>query len=373
VTPPGGNPWWLAGGVNVDELQAIDELCAGHGPIFRRRPGVVYVAEPTEAKAILANEDGRYREQSDFFHTSKGTFGPRQVQLDIGAAASDLLRDHWIRRSATIAPERSVGQVSQWPDAGNLLLYHSFRDALVPPGELRTLVDQVVRHAVLAGPPERRQPMTVLRTRVRRALVADLSRRRARGERQSLLDVLAAAAPVGSSYMALAQLSEVYLSFVFAVAGWLGFVLGWSVYLLGTNPATEADPADVVREALRLWPVRWHFNRRPAQPHQLGDLPVTPTDEVVVCGYLVHRDETRWPDAGTFRPSRWSAETPLGAKEAFIPFGWGQHTCTAADLTIDVVADLLRRLPTGWHVTPHEDRPHVAATLAPPTFTLHLP
>lgn len=352
----------------MDELEAIDELRERHGPIFPRRPGVIYVAEPTAAKAILANEDGRYHEHSEFFHTSKGTFGREPAQREIATAAQDLLRDHWVRRQPRFAP----GPVSQWPEAGNLLLYHGFRDVLVPPGELRTLVDQVVRHVVLA---QRRQSMTVLRTRVRRALVAELSRRRARGERQNLLDVLAAAAPGGSSYTALAQLSEVYLSFVFAVAGWLGFALGWSVYLLGTNPDTTAAPADVVREALRLWPVRWHLNRSPAQPHKLGDLAITPADEVVVCGYLIHRDETHWPDPEVFRPSRWSGETPLGAKEAFIPFGSGPHACVAADLTVDLVADILRTLPPsdGWRLEPHGDRPHVTAVLAPPGFTLRLP
>ncbi len=341
----------------------LDELCARHGPILRRRPGVVYVADPVEAKAILAGADGRYHDQSDFFHTSNGMVEPRGTQREIAVAARDLLRDHWTRLPATPVP---ADRVSAWPDAGNLLVYNSFRDVLVPPGALRSLVDQVVRHTVLA---ERRQPTSVLRTRVRRALVAELSRRRAGTERHTLLDILATAAPSGPSYTALARLAEVYLSFVVAVAGWLGLVLGWSVYLLGTNPAPAA-PADVVREALRLWPVRWHLNRSPTGPHQLGDLPVTVADEVVVCAYLVHRDERQWPAPENFCPSRWSGRPE---QEAFIPFGWGPHACVAGDLTIDVVADVLRLLPDGWKIETHEDRPHITATLAPPAFTLRLP
>lgn len=341
----------------------LDELCARHGPILRRRPGVVYVADPALAKAVLAGVDGRYHDQSDFFHTSKGMVEPASTRRELAVAARDLLRDHWTRLSATPVPAE---RVSTWPDAGNLLVYNSFRDVLVPPGELRSLVDQVVRHTVLA---ERRQPATVLRTRVRRALVAELSRRRAGTERRTLLDILAAAAPSGSSYTALARLAEVYLSFVVAVAGWLGLVLGWSVYLLGTNPAPAA-PADVVREALRLWPVRWHLKRSPTGPHQLGDLPVTAADEVVVCPYLVHRDEGHWPAPETFCPSRWSERS---GTEAFIPFGWGRHACVAGDLTIDVVADVLRLLPDGWKVAAHEDRPRITATLAPPAFSLLLP
>jgi cytochrome P450 len=354
----------------VDELQALDDLRARGGPVFRRRPGVLYVAEPATAKAVLADDGGRYHDHSDFFRTSKGVFGPPEVQQEIGRAASDLLRDHWTRH--TIDPVPALGPVSHWPDAGNLLLYHCFRDVLGPRGELRQLVDQVVRQAVLVGTPERRVPRTVLRTNVRKALVAELSRRRARGTGtpRDLLDVLAAAAHGGPSYATLVELSEVFLSCVLSIAGSLGFLLGWSVYLLGTTPDADPTPAHVVQEALRLWPVRWNLGRSPAVPHQLGDVEVTTADEVVVCPYLVHRDEHHWPEPDTFRPERWS-DHPT---EAFIPFGWGRHTCAAAGFAVPLVGDILRLLPPAdrWRVEPHEDRPHVGAMLAPPRFTLRL-
>jgi cytochrome P450 len=354
----------------VDELQLLDDLRARHGPIFRRRPGVLYVAEPATAKAVLANADAHYRERSDFFHTSKGIFGERSTQQEIGRVARNLLRDHLAGRPVDLEP------VSRWPDAGNLLLYRCFRDVLVPPGELRQLVDQVVRHAVLVGTREARPSLSraALRTRVRRTLVAELSRRRAQNPHQprDLLDILAAAEPTGSSHGALVQLSEVFLSFLFSVTGSLGFVLGWSIYLLGTAPE-RAEPADVVREALRLWPVTWNFVRSPTEPHQLGDIPVTTADEVVVCGYLVHRDERFWPEPDQFRPQRWAGGVPDAGVEAYIPFGWGSQTCVAAGFTVQVVEDVLRQLPDGWHVEPHGDRPHISAVLAPPDFTLHLP
>jgi cytochrome P450 len=354
----------------VDELQVIDHLRARYGPVFRRRPGVLYVTDPAEAKAVLANTGLRYREHSDFFFTSKGIFGPREAQQEVGRAARNLLRDHWARRATDV----DLGAVSHWPDAGNLLLHRCFQDALVGHGELRQLVDQVVRHAVLAGARDRRSPLSraVLRTRVRRALVAELARRQPRGEPEDLLDVLVATGPADSTHRALVQLSEVFLSCVFAVAGSMGFLLGWSVYLLGTEPDSDADPGAVVREALRLWPVAWNFGRSPVRPHQLGDVPVTVDDEVVVCSYLVHRDRRYWNEPDTFCPQRW-AGAGLQA-EAFIPFGWGSHTCVAAGFAVQVVEDILRTLPPAsrWHVEPHQHRPQVAAALAPPKFTLRL-
>lgn len=352
----------------MDELELIDDLRARHGMVFRRRPGVLYVGEPVVAKAVLANAGARYHEHSDFFHTSKGILGPRAAQQEIGRAARNLLRDHWSRSSLDVA--RSIGPVSDWPDTGNLVLHRCFRDVLAPGAELAHLVDQVVRHAVLAGARDRRSLLArhLLRARVRRALVAALAARRARGvpEPADLLDVLAAAAPD----VPLARLAEVYLSFLFAVTGSMGFLLGWSVYLRGTTASDGADPAAVVREALRLWPVAWNFGRRPAHPHHLGDLPVTPADEVVVCGYLVHRDERHWPDPTAFRPDRWRDGVPPGGTSAYIPFGWGPHSCVAAALAVTVVADILRQLPDRWRVEPHHHRPHVAAALAPPNFTL---
>jgi hypothetical protein len=354
----------------VDELEVLDDLRDRHGPIFRRRPGVIYVGEPATAKAVLANADAYYREQSDFFQTSKGPFGSRSTQEEIGRVTRNLLHDHWARGASI-----SLAPVSNWPDAGNLLLHQCFRDVLAR-GDLHGLVDQVVRHAVLTG--ARRPPLSraMLRTQVRRTLVAELSRRRASLVLQpaDVLDVLAAAAPDGTSYGTLAQLSEVFLSCVYSVTGSLGFLLGWSVYLQGTASDRAADPAGVVREALRLWPVNWHFGRSPNKPHHLGELAVTPADEVVVCGYLVHRDDRFWPEPGEFRPQRWLDGVPRGGTEAFIPFGWGPHTCVAGTFAMRVVEDILRRLPPAdrWHIEPHHARPHIAATLSPPDFTLRL-
>jgi cytochrome P450 len=357
----------------MDELEVLADLRARYGAVFRRRPGVVYVGEPATAKEVLANDCSRYREHSDFFQTSKGVFGSRSTQEEIGRVTRNLLRDHWARRSAV-----SLDPVSHWPDAGNLLLYQCFRDVLAR-GDLHGLVDQVVRHAVLAGTRDRRPPLSraMLRTQVRRTLVAELSRRRARAATTpaDVLDVLAAAAPSGTSYASLAQLSEVFLSCVYSVTGSLGFLLGWSVYLLGTAEDRTADPAGVVREALRLWPVNWHFGRSPTEPHDLGEVPVTPVDEVVVCAYLVHRDERYWPDPDAFRPQRWADGIPAGGTEAFIPFGWGPHACVAGSFAVQVIEDILRLLPPAdqWHIEPHQDRPHIAAALAPPDFTLRLP
>jgi cytochrome P450 len=180
-----------------------------------------------------------------------------------------------------------------------------------------------------------------------------------------LIDVVAAAPGPPS------ELAEVFLSFLFAIAGSVGFVFGWSLWLLGTHPRTAAEPAWVVQEALRLWPVAWMLGRRPTRPHAVAGIEVTPLDQVVVCPYLVHRHPRYWRDPGSFRPERWG-ESP--DYQAFIPFGWGPHTCVAGSLSVQLVEELLKILVDGYEltVTPKDYRPCVGPALAPPRFTLGL-
>jgi cytochrome P450 len=203
-----------------------------------------------------------------------------------------------------------------------------------------------------------------------RELKRAIGERRARpaGEPADLLDVVVGGA--GPDRPA-AELAEVFLSFLFAVVGSVGFVLGWSIYLLGTHPRTEAEPAWVVREALRLWPVAWLLGRRPARAHEIAGTAVTPGDEVVVCPYAVHRDPRHWDDPHSFRPERWAAAPD---QQAFIPFGWGPHRCVAASLSMQLVEDILRVIENGYQLTftPHETQPCVGPALAPPRFTLGL-
>ncbi len=210
----------------------------------------------------------------------------------------------------------------------------------------------------------------MFRLRVERELARAIAERRARktGEPADLLDVVASEA--GPDVPAV-ELAEVFLSFLFAIAGSVGFVLGWSIYLLGTNPPTEAEPAWVIREALRLWPVAWLLGSRPARNHEVAGVAVTPQDEVVVCPYLVHRHPRYWDDPESFRPERWAT---VDNHEAFIPFGWGPHRCPAAALSLQLVEDILRIVVDGYRltVTPLSTRPFVGPALAPPRFMLGL-
>jgi len=359
-----------------DPVGYLDRVFPAAGDAFWLPGRQLCVAEPGIAKAVLTNASGLYEEHSDFFHTRRGVFGPRAVQVQIGRAGRMLVRSYLQARADGLAGSvRALAPASEWPDAGNQLVYRHLVDALVSPDSpirLRRTIDEVVERAVQAGARERYSSLrrAVFRFRVGRELVRAVEQRRARdsgrsGEPADLIDVVAAAPGPP------AELAEVFLSFLFAIAGSVGFVFGWSVYLLGTNPRTAAEPAWVVQEALRLWPIAWMLGRRPARAHVVAGIEVTPRDQVVVCPYLVHRHPRYWPDPNRFRPERW-AESP--DFQAFIPFGWGPHGCVAGSLSVQLVEVLLKILVDGYDLTvvPKDHRPCVGPALAPPPFALSL-
>lgn len=360
-----------------DPLLFLDRAFPEAGDAFWLPGRQLCVADPAIARAILTNEEGLYEEHSDFFHTRRGVFGSRSTQVRIGRSSRTLLRSHLAARADGLAEsvERALVPVSTWPDAGNWLVYRHLADVLVAPGSpvrLRRILDEIVERAVLAGARERHSHLSraFFRFRVGRELARAIEDRRRRGAGEPA-DVLDAVVEAAGPEAPAAELGEVFLSFLFAVAGSVGFVLGWSLYLLGTNPRSDVPPAWVVKEALRLWPVAWMLGRRPARPHEVAGIAVTPRDLVVACPYLVHRHPLYWEDPQGFQPERWATDPD---RQAFIPFGWGPHVCVAGALSSLLVEDILRTILDGWEltVTPHDHRPCVGPALAPPRFTLGL-
>jgi hypothetical protein len=361
-----------------DYLARLAELRDRHGGVFPGRSGQLYVADPGIARAVLGNAGGRFREHSDFFRIRGGTFGPRSAQVEVGRAVRQLLHRHH-RASAGTLPElvdRHLVPTSTWPDAGNRLLFDYTRRVLVggePSPLLLDTVREVVERAVLAGARDRYSMLARarFRARVMRVLAAELAARRkspgtGTGTDDDLFYALARHAPPVTPNR---DLAEVYLSGLFAVVGSVGFLFGWAMFLAATHGFGE--PARVVREALRLWPVAWLFARRPAQAGDLGGVAVTPDDDVRVCGYLVHRDPDHWRAPDEYRPERWAAGA---GTDAFIPFGWGPHACTGAAASMRIVESLIGIVGDGYRldITVTDPRPHVAAALAPPRFTLRL-
>jgi cytochrome P450 len=364
-----------------DPVRFLDQTFPAPGDAAWLPSRQLCLADAAASKAVLANADDLYEDHSDFFHTRRGLFGPRAAQERIARSSRELLRAYLAAHADGLpAAVQGLAPASEWPDAGNRLVYRHLAGALIAPDSpprLRRTVDAIVERSVLAGARRRRSVLSraLFRFRALRELARAIELRRAAKSQEpiDLLDVVAGAADPA---VPAAELAEIFGSFVFAIAGSVGFALGWSVYLLGTHPddGAEADPAWpawVAREALRLWPVAWMLARRPARDHQVAGVAVTAADHVVACPYAIHRNPRYWQDPASFRPERWAT---VSDHEAYIPFGWGPHRCVAAALSLQLVEDILRVLIERFQITltAHDSRPFAGPALAPPRFSLGL-
>ena len=235
-----------------DPLGYFDHKLRTVGDVFWLPGATLCVAEPSAAKAVLANPDGLFKEHSDFFHTSRGPFGPRPLQAALGRGARELLV-RTVAARADVLPanlERVLGGTSEWPDAGNRLIYQHLASALVTPERaehIGPIVDQILVRGVLAGARERRSRLAraLFRRRAFKALTLEIEQRIAAAKDgaprapRDLFDVLAS---IAGPEVRTSDLAQLYLPFIFAIAGSVGFTLGWAIYLLGTNPPTHATP-----------------------------------------------------------------------------------------------------------------------------------
>ncbi|WP_405995187.1 cytochrome P450 [Streptomyces sp. NBC_00986] len=360
-----------------DTLSLLSAEFDGVHDVWRSAMGTVCVADPESARAVLGNRDAVVAEASDFYKTRHGDFGPRAAQIRIGRAARALIRRHLDARRAELPGlvAELLAPSAVWPDAGNLLVLRHMRDVLLhrdAPPQLHASVGQIVHRAVLAGARHRHSPPSRLLFR-RRALnflhteIRDRQRQfHPARDARDLLDVVVDESEPGADPK---DLAEVYLSFLFATVGSVGFALGWSVHLLGTHPDCQAaEPSWTVREALRLWPVAWLFARTPSHAQTLGGTEVTPRDLLAVCTYLVHRHPGYWERPDEFVPERWAGAVP---DAAYLPFGYGPHTCAGATVTMRLLEDLVELITRDRQlaVTPDGTGPQVGPALAPPRFT----
>lgn len=371
-----------------DPLGYFDQQLQTGADAFWLAPSMLCVAEPSAAKAVLANPDGLFEEHSDFFHTSRGPFGPRELQAFLGRSARKLLTDGVAARDGALAEslERSLGRSSIWPDAGNRFVFRHLRDTLLTPERWHAvghLLDEIVERSVLAGARERHSWLSrfFFRRRAFAALTREIEHRRreaaqaGRSESRDLFDVLARCCHPGAiephGEVRSDDLGQLYLPFFFAVVSSVGFTLAWAAYLLGRYPDTDAESGDVVREALRLWPIAWQTGRRPFRAHEIAGVEVTPKHQVVVSAYVTHRHPAYWDEPERFRPERWA-----GRKDhaAYFPFGWGPHTCAAASLSLQLATTALSKLRENFRlqVSAESDRPYTGPSLAPPRFRLDL-
>jgi cytochrome P450 len=221
-----------------------------------------------------------------------------------------------------------------------------------------------------------------------RGVVRDLVRRRRaeNGEAQDLLArLLAARRPDNGAPMSDEQMVDTLLTFLIAGHDTTAKALTWSLYLLTRSPEWERQAVDeierivpegpimaahveglstvaqIVKEALRLYPPAPETTRVASADTELGGIRLKAGTIIDVPIYAIHRHRALWHEPDMFDPGRFSREREEARQRyQFMPFGAGPRLCIGASFALIeatvLLATFLRAFrfscPPGFEPTP---------------------
>lgn len=332
-------------------------------------PRAICIYDAAVAREMLRNDGGRMVDHSDFF--GNGPSAPaRHAQIAIARQTLALVQDH-VR---TVDCRRFVAALrrqSEWPRAGNALLLEIMRPVLAAPWRtpaFHRALDTMVAGRILG----RHEKAVGLIRRIRnrfgfyRTVVGESTKTGGQTSQPDLLEIIRSQ----DRHIDEKALVHLYAGIVFATVGSVGFALGWAVLQSIRERKMDQSPAQLVLEALRLYPVAWLFERRLREPQTILGERILPTHSVLISPYAVHRNPTHWDEPTDFVPERWSTRAD---RSAYLPFGAGEHGCVAAGFSIGLASRLLEEiLACDPEIEMGSGGPSLGAALASPRFTLRL-
>lgn len=142
-------------------------------------------------------------------------------------------------------------------------------------------------------------------------------------------------------------------------------VLAWTLWeLAGRADLTGAGmTAQVVEEALRMYPAGWLGSRVCTEDTEYGDQLLPAGRMVLYSPFLTHRSAELWADPTAFRPERFLEGRPTWG---YLPFSAGERTCLGAGLAtlmLRVVVDAFGAVPL--RRISGDPRPRGGLTLTP--------
>ena len=91
--------------------------------------------------------------------------------------------------------------------------------------------------------------------------------------------------------------------------------------------------AQVINEAMRLYPPVWMLSRIAQQPDEIGGYHVPAGSDVLICPYTLHRHPQFWDEPDRFDPDRFDPARPNDRpRYAYVPFGAGPRFCVGNHL-----------------------------------------
>ena len=176
----------------------------------------------------------------------------------------------------------------------------------------------------------------------------------------------------GGTGMTDAQLVDEVLTILLAGHETTALALAYALYLLAANPAAQAAlqaelhsvlgdrlptyadlprltyAANVVTEAMRLYPPADFLGREAIDDCVVGGIPIRRGTNLFVSQWVMHRDGRYFPDPLRFDPGRWTPAFQASLPRfAYFPFGGGPRYCIgqtfATAEAVLVLAVLCRR------------------------------
>lgn len=166
--------------------------------------------------------------------------------------------------------------------------------------------------------------------------------------------------------MTTEMIKRIFVDLIIAAGDTTAFSTQWALYLLSINESqqdmirqeifnrniVDTPPLirGTVREALRLFPVATFIGRILSNDAILGNYRVGKQTLVLISMYSAGRDETSFPHANEFRPSRWNRDPTTGAlklvnrAQSSIPYALGARNCIGQRIANAQMHIILTRL-----------------------------
>jgi cytochrome P450 len=202
-----------------------------------------------------------------------------------------------------------------------------------------------------------------------RRLIDDAVARRLRGEQGGDLATHVAVAATAAGHH-LEQVSNLLIGSLLAGIRVPAAGAAWTLLELVRQPqlappdVSDAELTAVILEALRLHPPTWLLQRVAVRPTQLAGYDFPAGHHFLISPYVIHRDETVFPESDEFKPQRWSA----GPLPGMLAFGHGMHRCPGQHAGLTMILSALKTLRATYRLTAPEGlavTPDPRTTLVP--------
>ncbi len=399
---PGPRPGWIGGNLgafNRDPLGFLTRCQRDHGDFVQLKFGgfpIYFLNDPALIEDVLVTQNrkfikgrglGRTKDLlGNGLLTSEGEFWRHQRRR-----AQPAFHQQRIAAYGEIMARRTAQMLGGWSDGQRIDAHEAMMaltmaivaealysvdvtgEAGVVSGAMDVLLrDFLNRNRAFLIPAWVKTPSKMRAERAIRELdqvvYAIIQDRRDHPEQahSDLLEMLLTARDEDGQGMTNRQLRDEVMTLFLAGHETTANTLSWSWMLLSQNPAVEeklhaeldtvlagrtpvtADlpallyTAQVVREALRLYPPAWVIGRQTIQTVTLGGVEIAPGAGILMSQWVMHRTPRYYDDPQAFRPERWEGDFAHRIPEfAYFPFGGGPRLCIGRPFALQEAALVL--------------------------------